>query len=200
MQHWFRVETIQVMSGTGAEHIAALIERIGRLLSTDAHAAGLLPVQWEVLRYLHRANRFSRIPAALTAYLGLTKGTVSQTLRTLEGKGLVQKRVDPGDRRSKRLSLSHAARRLLREDPLAETATAIGRLAESQRVTLGRALEAILSTRLEARQRQPFGQCRDCRYFAQQHAAGAPHYCLLLEEPLAEDESGLICHEQRPVA
>jgi len=82
------------MTGNGAEHIAALIERIGRLLSTDAHAAGLLPVQWEVLRYLRRANRFSRTPAALTAYLGLTKGTVSQTLRALEGRGLVRKRVD----------------------------------------------------------------------------------------------------------
>ena len=59
------------MTGDGPERIAALIERIGRLLSTDAHAGGLLPVQWEALRY--RANRFSRTPAALTAYLGLTR-------------------------------------------------------------------------------------------------------------------------------
>ena len=188
------------MSGISAEHIAALIERIGRLLSTDAHAAGLLPVQWEVLRYLHRANRFSRTPAALIAYLGLTKGTVSQTLKVLEGKGLVQKRVDPGDRRRKRLSLSHAARRLLEEDPLAETAAATRRLAGPQREALARALESILSARLQARKRQPFGQCRDCRYFARQHAGGAPHYCLLLQEPLAEEESSSICHEQRPVA
>ena len=188
------------MTGNGAEHIAALIERIGRLLSTDAHAAGLLPVQWEVLRYLRRANRFSRTPAALTAYLGLTKGTVSQTLRALEGRGLVRKRVAPGDRRSRCLSLSQAARQLLLQDPLAETVAATRRLAAPQRETLAGALEALLSARLEARERQPFGQCRDCRYFARQHAGGAPHYCLLLEEPLAEEESGAICHEQRPVA
>ena len=48
------------MTGSGPEHIAALIERIGRLLSADAHAARLAPVQWEALRYLGRANRFSR--------------------------------------------------------------------------------------------------------------------------------------------
>ena len=54
----------------GPERIAALIERIGRLLTADSHASGLLPVQWEVLRYLRRANRFSRTLAALTAYLG----------------------------------------------------------------------------------------------------------------------------------
>ena len=188
------------MTGNGPEHIAALIERIGRLLSTDAHAGGLLPVQWEVLRYLARANRFSRTPAALTAYLGLTKGTVSQTLKALEARGLVQKRVDPRDRRSKRLSLSRAARRLLIEDPLAETVAATGRLTGPQREQLARALESILSSRLEARQRQPFGQCRDCRYFARQHAGGAPHYCLLLKEPLAPEESSAICHEQMPVA
>ena len=188
------------MTGNGAEHIAALIERIGRLLRTDAHAAGLLPVQWEVLRYLRRANRFSRTPAALTAYLGLTKGTVSQTLRALERRGLVRKRVDPGDRRSRRLSLSQAARQLLLQDPLAETVAATRRLTAPQREALSGALEALLSARLEARERQPFGQCRDCRYFVRQHPAGAPHYCLLLEEPLAEEESGAICHEQRPGA
>ena len=92
------------MTGDGPERIAALIERIGRLLSTDAHAGGLLPVQWEALRYLGRANRFSRTPAALTAYLGLTKGTVSQTVHVLEAKGLVTKQVDPADRRGRRLS------------------------------------------------------------------------------------------------
>ena len=113
------------MTGDGPERIAALIERIGRLLSTDAHAGGLLPVQWEALRYLGRANRFSRTPAALTAYLGLTKGTVSQTVHALEARGLVTKQVDPVDRRGRRLSLSPAGRTLLMRDPLVETVTAI---------------------------------------------------------------------------
>ena len=125
---------------------------------------------------------------------------MSQTLRVLEGKGLVYKGVDPRDRRRRRLSLSPAARSLLREDPLAETAAATRHLSASLREDLARALEAMLSARLQARNRKPFGQCRDCRYFAPQHARGTPHYCLLLKEPLAEEESAAICHEQRPVA
>ena len=188
------------MANDGAAHIATLIERMGRLMNSDAHAGALLPVQWEVLRYLARANRFSRTPAALGAYLGLTKGTVSQTLRVLEGKGFVRKGVDPRDRRRRRLSLSQEARRLLREDPLAETAAAARHLSERQRETLTGMLESMLRVRLAARHRQPFGMCRDCRYFARRHAAGAPHYCLLLKEPLAEEESLAICHEQRPDA
>lgn len=188
------------MTGGGPEHIAALIERIGRLLSTDAHAAGLAPVQWEALRYVGRANRFSRTPAALTAYLGLTKGTVSQTLNALEAKGLVVKRVDPGDRRSRSLSLSPAGRALLGRDPLAQTVEATRTLPGPQRAELARGLESILSSRLDARQRKPFGQCRDCRYFARRHPGGAPRYCRLLDEPLAAEEEDLICHEQQPAA
>ncbi len=188
------------MARDGPEHIAALIERIGRLLSTDAHAAGLAPVQWEVLRYLGRANRFSRTPAALTAYLGLTKGTVSQTLNALEARGLVTKQVDPGDRRSRRLSLSPAGRTLLERDPLAQTLAATRDLTDAQRTALARGLESILSARLDERQRKPFGQCRDCRYFARRHPGGAPHYCGLLDEPLAQEEQNLICHEQQPAA
>ena len=188
------------MTGGGPEHIAALIERIGRLLSTDAHAAGLAPVQWEALRYVGRANRFSRTPAALTAYLGLTKGTVSQTINALESRGLVVKRVDPGDRRSRRLSLSPAGRTLLARDPLAQTVDATRSLSGPQRAGLAQGLESILSSRLDARQRKPFGQCRDCRYFALRHPGGTPHYCRLLEEPLAVEDKDLICHEQQPAA
>ena len=188
------------MTGSGAEHIAALIERIGRLLSADAHAARLAPVQWEALRYLGRANRFSRTPAALTAYLGLTKGTVSQTLNALEARGLVVKQVDPGDRRRRRLSLSPAGRTLLERDPLTQTVAASRSLPEAQRTALARGLESILSARLDERQRRPFGQCRNCRYFARRHPGGAPHYCRLLDEPLAAEEQYLICHEQQPAA
>ena len=43
-------------------------------------------------------NRHHTTRLRLTAYLGLTKGTLSQTLSTLEAKGLVTKQVDPVDR------------------------------------------------------------------------------------------------------
>lgn len=180
------------------EHIAALIERVGRLLSTEAHVEGLLPVQWEALRYLHRANRFSRTAAALTAYLGLTKGTVSQTLNALESKGLVKKRIDLKDRRSKRLSLSAKGKRILRQDPLGATIAAVNELGRSSQRALDKSLESLLALRLAAQDRQPFGQCHDCRYFAHQHPEGGPHYCQLLQEKLARTDAQAICYEQLP--
>lgn len=186
------------MQSSRPEHTAALIERIGRLLSTEAHVEGLLPVQWEALRYLQRANRFSTNAAALTAYLGLTKGTVSQTLKTLESKNLVKKRVNSNDRRSNHLSLTAKGRKLLSRDPLAATVDALAELGNSTQKTLDDGLQALLSARIASQGRQAFGQCRDCRFFARRHADGNPHYCQLLNEPLAASESLAICFEQRP--
>ena len=179
-------------------HISALLERIGRLLTTEAHAEGLLPVQWEALRYLQRANRFSMTAAALTAYLGLTKGTVSQTLKALESKGLVRKRLNSNDRRSNHLSLTAKGKTLLRRDPLSGTVDAIKQLSSATQSALDSGLEALLSARLAAQDRQPFGQCRDCRYFARRHPDGQPHYCQLLKEIIAESEADSICFEQQP--
>ncbi|ANO52125.1 MarR family winged helix-turn-helix transcriptional regulator [Woeseia oceani] len=188
------------MKLTPADRVAALIERVGRLITTEAHAEGLLPVHWEALRYLDRANRFSRTAVALTAYLGITKGTVSQTLNSLENKGYVRKRTDPQDKRSKLLSLTSKGQALLRRDPLRATVSAVQALDATAQPGLAKGLEALLAARLNAQARQPFGQCRDCRYFAKQHPDGGPHYCLLLEAKLAESESQAICFEQLPVA
>jgi DNA-binding MarR family transcriptional regulator len=186
------------MKPSKALDVAATCERLGRLLVSDAHSAGLLPVQWEALRYLSRANRFSRTLAALTAYLGLTKGTVSQTVKALEARTLVRKKRSTSDRRSNHLELTGRGKRLLDSDPLLETVTAIEALPEATRDALAIGARELLSTRLTARGRQPFGICRDCVYFGRRHDDGKPHFCLLLKEPLSEADSGEICFEQVP--
>lgn len=90
--------------------VADLIERPGRLADTLQRSGGLVPAQWEALRYLSRANRYSRHPGALAAFLGATKGTVSQTVIALERKGLVVRSDDPRDRRSVQIDLTEAGR------------------------------------------------------------------------------------------
>jgi DNA-binding HxlR family transcriptional regulator len=82
------------------------LERLTRLIRADEHVGDLNPAQWGALRYLSRCNRFSNAPAALTRYLGATKGTVSQTLIALERKGLIEKSARPGEARSVVLSIT----------------------------------------------------------------------------------------------
>lgn len=181
-------------------HTAQLLERLARLIQNDAHRDGLKPAQWEALRYLARANRFSRSPSALTAFLGTTKGTVSQTLNALERKGLIEKRSDPVDRRQVRLDLAPAGQAVLERDPVSELLAALDGLSLREQAALGRGLEVLLAGTLARRGRRPFGLCRLCRHFRPGEGpdpeGGFPHFCGLLEEKLSIADSARICQEQ----
>jgi MarR family transcriptional regulator, negative regulator of the multidrug operon emrRAB len=48
----------------------------------DQH--GLRDREWMALRFLGRANRFSRTPTALAGFIGATKTTASQIVKALE--------------------------------------------------------------------------------------------------------------------
>jgi DNA-binding MarR family transcriptional regulator len=178
-----------------------LLERIGRLLRGARHRVELLnPAQWEALRYLGRANRYSRTPTALTRYLGSTKGTVSQTVIALERKGLVRRTDDPRDRRGVRLGLTARGRANLQRDPMVD-------LLEGIDPALLSRLETDLSELLvhfqRGNQRRPFGLCGTCRFFRREGAVedpNGPHRCGLTLEPLAELESDQICAEHESPA
>ncbi len=173
-----------------------LIERLARLVTNEGHAHGLKPAQWEALRYLARANRFSRTPGGLTAYLGLTKGTVSQTLMALERAGLIRKTANPGDRRSIRLDLTEKGTALLALDGMATIRAAFAALPPPLRAALGEGVAALVRSVLAARAGRAFGICRDCRHFAADARGKDLHYCQLLRQPLEEAEAGQICQEQ----
>ena len=172
--------------------VSLLLERIARVLQNDTHQHGLKPAQWEALRYLARANRFSSHPSALTSYLGVTKGTVSQTILALEKKGLVEKSTSPGDKRAVRLSLTTEGKALMDADPL----KAIESYSSELENEIGESLEKLLHRMLDERGGRPFGLCRNCMHFEQDTTSGNPHFCRLLGEPLNAEDSTAICVEQ----
>ena len=61
-----------------ALEVAHLIDRLERLTRFGEQSGDLNPAQWEALRYMGQANRFSRTPAALADYLASTRGTISR--------------------------------------------------------------------------------------------------------------------------
>ena len=175
--------------------VAVLLERLSRILQNEAHSVGLKPTQWDALRYLSRANRFSRTPSALTAYLGMTKGTVSQTLNALERKDLLAKKADSADRRQVRLDLTAKGATMLERDPIDGLLRSVSKLSEPDRRSLAHALRALLTETLRRRGGRPFGVCRSCRFFKANDPDGAPHRCGLLAVPLSADDSEHICVE-----
>ncbi|MBZ9782127.1 MarR family transcriptional regulator [Pseudomonas sp. REP124] len=175
-----------------------LLERLSSLTRVWFREHPLLtdlqPIQLSALMYLGRCNRYSDTPLAVTEYLGLTKGTVSQSLKALEGKGLLTKQPDDRDKRSVHLKLTPPAQALLDAvtppDFLASAAQRMG--ADAQ------VLEGLLMELLRNIQRGEdvpgFGLCRTCR-FHQTVAGGA--FCGLTQEPLEAREIELICREHQ---
>ena len=174
---------------------AHLVERLGRLLRAGDHATALNPAQAEALRYLARANRFSRTPASLADYLGSTRGTVSQTLLALEAKGLVERQANVRDGRSIHLAVTPAGMGFLSADPVRALAAAIE--AAGAGACLADDLEASLRAAVAERGGRAFGACHTCRHFRRDQRPGAfPHHCALLDEALSEADATLICAEQ----
>lgn len=171
--------------------IRAFIGRLARLDAAETWADDLNPAQIAALDYLSRANRFSRAPSHVAAYLGTTRGTMSQTLKSLERKGYLRDRRSETDRRSITCELTEAGIAIAaRKGALPD---AIETLPASQRDSLRDGLEAVLSARLVANGGRSFGVCRTCAHHSQD-AEGA--YCALLSLRLEPHEAEQICHEQ----
>jgi DNA-binding MarR family transcriptional regulator len=181
---------------------ARLIDRLDRLARMNEQIGELNPAQWEALRYLARANRFSRTPAALADYLASTRGTVSRTLTSLEEKGYVIRDASSRDGRSVQLQLTAQAQKALKHDPLLAVAKDIEQAAGGALAELVDALRATLKHAITRNKGRPFGACFTCRHFRSEARPGSrtPHHCSLLDEPLSETDSQGICIEQEPRA
>src|SRR5690606_16552640 len=89
---------------------ASLVDRLARAVHCLQYAEGLNPAQWVALRFLGCANRYSRTPTGLAEFLATTKGTASQTIKSLEQKGFVRRAQHETDRRKCLLELTERGR------------------------------------------------------------------------------------------
>ncbi len=183
--------------------ISALLDRVGRVTRGLQFVNGLSPAQWEALRFLSRANRYSCGPSALADFLGTTKGTVSQTLIALENKGYLRRLRTERDRRTVRLELTPAGRGLLKRDPLLVVDDAVAGLPAGERNAITEGLDRLLRNVQQRLGANDFGVCETCSLFAAEGAAGehdGPHRCGLTNEPISDGETRLICVNYRTAA
>ncbi len=167
------------------------LERLARLMRSAAHAEGLIPAQWEALRFLSKANAFSNSPGVLARYLDATKGTVSQTVAALAAKGLISKKLRDGDERSVVLAVTAAGEALLSRDPLLHIAKSIENLGGKTQRRLARGLEEVLAGEIKRLSAQAFGTCKTCKHFTREGEAQAR--CNSLEVPLSDAMFDQLC-------
>lgn len=176
-------------------NISELVDRVGRIIHAIQFSNGLNPAQWEALRFLSRANSYSRSPGALAEYLGSTKGTVSQTLIALESKGYVVRNRSESDRRSINIELTDDGLELVGQDPLAMLEGAVSDLAVADRENFARSMDTLIKNMQRARGQAEFGVCGECVHNRSDGEFGENCHCLLRDEVLAFDELAQICLE-----
>lgn len=177
------------------------VERLGNLLRASlrqaATAQGLQPIHLQALLYLVEANRYSNTPQALAEYLGLTKGTVSQSLLLLARRKLIARHADEKDGRVVRLALTDKGKDILKELGLSTAwrdalqAASPARLSSATKV-----LKEVLATLQTKNNHKTFGVCVTCRHNL--HIGPRSYVCGLTKEKLTSREVNQICREHSP--
>jgi len=178
-----------------AEKIATLLNRLSRVSREMQFVAGLNPAQWEALRFIASANRYSRTPGALAEYLGSTKGTVSQTLIALESKGLIQRVRSETDKRRVSLEVTTAGQALIDRDPLLDIVRAAASMGQDQGSAVAAGLEWLLNEIHIRQGNTKFGICCTCGLYIGPPSAtcSTKQRCGLTGDAIAQDETQRLC-------
>lgn len=176
------------------EYMAALIRSEERRKCTEL---GLQPVHFQLMNYLSRCNKYSDTPAATANFLGMTRGTVSQSIIILEKKGYIKKAQDQNDKRVVHLSLLPDGAKILQEaKPTQLFDKALAFLNEESSGINGNEMFARALTALQkANNSNTFGLCKSCKNFS---IKDGEFFCLLTQEILSTEDSEKICQEHIP--
>jgi DNA-binding MarR family transcriptional regulator len=176
--------------------LAELVARIGRTAHGDGFVEGLTPAQWTALRYFSRANRFSRTVSGFAEFHATTRGTASQTVKSLVKNGFLTRNRSEQDRRSVRFDLMEKSLTLLERDPFESLVAAAGELSNTSRQVMSRSLDRMLRVLAARHGKKVFGMCPNCKYLRTGACCTGDeteYQCKLNGEPLREAEIRQLC-------
>ena len=176
--------------------IAELVFHIGRIATGEGLVKGITTAQWAALRYVAQANRFSRTSSAFAAFHGTTRGTASQTIKSLENQGYLTRIRSEDDRRSVRLVLTEKAKGILANDPFESLVRAADTLPPSVKVHFVNALQRMLGRVSQERGRPLLGTCTPCQHLESDGCSGekkVTHVCGFTSESLLKEELDGVC-------
>jgi DNA-binding MarR family transcriptional regulator len=168
-----------------AETIAIALERLAELFRLQQESS-MSSLQQKILAYIQGHPQEGVTLTLLHQRFGLGKATLSQSIKTLEEKGLIYRATDPGDGRVQRLLLTPEGEQAA-QDVMGFTQGILGviRTLEKERLqhlsgTLLELLHALQMNGLISVE----GMCFQCSFFK---LKGDP-YCALLRKPLTETD------------
>ncbi|MFK4509900.1 MarR family transcriptional regulator [Bradyrhizobium daqingense] len=175
-----------------------LLEQVARILWFEGTKHGLRDREWMALRFLSRANPFSRTPSALASYVGTTRGTASFIIGELERLGYLERKRSTKDKRSVTLSVTQQGKKFLVRDPVNVLIEAIAVLDDDVKVRFRDTVRHVLDRSDAAEQRHHTDVCRRCIFLREDRTATdnkttVEFSCRLFRAPIAETEVDLLC-------
>src|SRR5688572_16162697 len=162
---------------------------------------GLSPTQGQILAAL--AIDGALTATALSQRLGVTLPTISDSVRVLVDKQLVDKRPDPSHPRASQLTLTAAGQaRASRAAPWPEfLASAVSALSDDERAAFLTGLVKMIRALQERGQIPTSRMCVTCVHFRPDvHDGPRPHHCGFVDAPMAPTHLRLDCPEHDPGA
>lgn len=177
-------------------HSAELLVHLARLVHSASADVSLTPAQWTALRYFASANRLSRTPSAFSEFNATTRGTASQTVKSLIAMGLLEKRAHESDGRSFMIELTEAGRTKLADDPLDDLIHCIRELSPARRAAFSETLAHLGEALARLRAAPTFGKCGDCGHC--DTSKGGEVYCRCSQSLLTGADMRALCIDFAP--
>jgi DNA-binding MarR family transcriptional regulator len=186
-----------------ARETAELLVQVGRRVQAEGYDGELSPAQWMALRFFARANQYSRNPSAFAGFQATTRGTATQTIKSLEAGGYLVRQPSNADRRSVSLRLTSKGKKALERDPFEVLVRAVDSLDAKDRTAMRLALHQVLSTLATSGAHRQTGVCQDCTHFGREMRCNPPGpsaaECLLLGVQIQPWDVGLLCVHFEPM-
>ncbi|MDA9518894.1 MarR family transcriptional regulator [Bradyrhizobium sp. CCBAU 11434] len=181
-----------------AREAIELLGQVARILWFEGTKHGMRDREWMALRFLSRANRFSRTPSALASYVGTTRGTASFIIGELERLGYVERTRSSKDKRSVMLSVTQQGKKFLARDPVNGLADAFAVLDDDSKLRFRDTLRHLLDQADAAEQRHHTDVCKRCIFLREDRTASeikstVEFTCRLFRASIAEAEIELLC-------
>lgn len=184
-----------------ADKLVSALDRLARGIRAHrqavATAAGLTPLQAELLRTLDDAPPPRPAATALATELAVRQPTISDSLSALEKKGMIARTRSPADKRSSAVTLTDAGRRVAADLHSADDVLrrALGELPPADQGVAIRVLLDLITAMLHNGLIDVARTCTTCRFYT---PTDAGVMCGLLHVELAPQDLRVDCPEHQP--
>ena len=174
------------------------LERISEvfrvMLWNESKKTGLSPIQIQIMVFLHFHKHTFNSPSYLAKEFNVTKATITDSVRVLVEKGLIEKKPDPDDARRYAVSLTASGRKIASQSASFsdDLVAAIGKVPNALKPEILQGLyqmiESLNRESIVSAQRM----CPNCQFFENGRDGD---YCHYLKQPLVPSDLRLDCPE-----